>query len=100
MAARPTLWSRSAGTAAEIIYDPTVYTVEVDITDNGDGTLDVALVEGSDDPEALDFINILKTYYIELLKLDGRDETTALAGASFETAPCRWHRNLGSGRTA
>ncbi len=73
-----------AGSQGAIIYDTTVFMVEVEISDNGDGTLNVSLTEGSDDPEALDFTNILKTYYIELLKLDSRDEKTPLSGATFE----------------
>ncbi|MGI6334142.1 MAG: Spy0128 family protein [Saccharofermentanales bacterium] len=73
-----------AGSQGAIIYDTTVFVVEVEISDNGDGTLNVSLTEDSDDPEALDFTNILKTYYIELLKLDSRDEKTPLSGATFE----------------
>ena len=49
-----------AGDEENMTYDETEYTVEVEVTDNGDGTLSVEVAEGSDDPEELDFVNEYK----------------------------------------
>lgn len=40
--------SEVAGSAAGVTYDGTVYTVKVNVTDNGNGTLKVEKVEGTD----------------------------------------------------
>ncbi len=44
-----------AGTLGGVEYDETEYTVTVEISDNGDGTLDVAVT--SENAESLDFMN-------------------------------------------
>ncbi len=50
----------TAGDEENMTYDDTEYTVEVKVSDNGDGTLSIEIAKGSDDPEELDFVNEYK----------------------------------------
>ena len=47
----------SAFNSGGVTSDNTEYTVKVTVTDNGNGTLDVKMAEGSDDLNALNFVN-------------------------------------------
>lgn len=50
----------TTGDEENMTYDDTEYIVEVEVSDNGDGTLSIEIAKGSDDPEELDFANEYK----------------------------------------
>ncbi|MDN5315324.1 MAG: hypothetical protein PWP10_4074, partial [Clostridiales bacterium] len=61
-----------SGELSGIIYDTNSYTIVVNISDNGDGTLSIDFSETSDDPEDINFINSVQVIIIE-------DDETPLA---------------------
>ncbi|NLW10871.1 MAG: LPXTG cell wall anchor domain-containing protein, partial [Clostridiaceae bacterium] len=54
-----------AGGLSGIIYDANTYTVIVNISDNGDGTLAVDITDESDDPDNISFINSVTAIIVE-----------------------------------
>ena len=66
-----------SGELGGIIYDTNSYTIVVNISDNGDGTLSIDFSETSDDPEDINFINSVQVIIIEDDETPLADPTTA-----------------------